>query len=63
MHDDLNPHPHQGRCAHCPRHTPLCPDPAALQRAQQDVASLDLDAGIRHAVEVLVANGVETFES
>lgn len=52
-----------GRCAHCPSRTPFRPDPEALQRTQQDLASLDLDAGIRHAVEILVANGVETFES
>lgn len=63
MNNDPNLNPHQGRCAHCPGRTPFRCDPEAVQRAQQDLSGLDLDAGIRHAVEVLVANGVETFES
>ena len=52
-----------GRCTMCPGHTPLRPDPEAIQRARTDFASLGLDEGILDAVAVLVANGIETFES
>jgi hypothetical protein len=51
------------RCKDCPKRTPLRGDPARIQAAQQLVFEPPLDGGIKDAVLVLVANGVETFES
>lgn len=65
MIDDPKPKPtaYSGRCAQCPGRTPYRSDPEALQCARDDFASLGLDEGIREAVAILFANGVETFES
>ncbi len=60
---NLAPTPYRGRCAQCPGRTQLRPDPEALERARNDFDSLGLDPGIRDAVAILFANGVETFES
>lgn len=57
------PTAYTGRCAQCPGRTTLRPHPEAIQQAKSDFASSDLDVGIRDAVAILVANGVETFES
>ncbi len=65
MTDTSTPLPtaYAGRCAQCPGRTPYRSDPEAIQRARDDFASIRLDEGIREAVAILVANGVETFES
>ena len=52
-----------GRCEKCPSRTPLRPDVDSLQRAKDLYFEPPLDEGIREIVTVLVANGVETFES
>src|SRR5258708_6005453 len=51
------------RCDQCPSRTPFRPDPENIQRARELFFDPPLDAGIREIVIVLVANGVETFES
>ena len=53
----------KARCEHCPGRTPFRPDPEALQRAKEHHFDPPLDEGIREIVTMLVANGVETFES
>ena len=65
MADNPNPCPiaYSGRCAQCPGRTPYRSDPEAIQRARDDFASVRLDEGICEAVAILVANGVETYES
>lgn len=55
--------PYSGRCEHCPGRTPYRSDPELIQKAREDFSSLNLDPGIREAVAILFANGVETFES
>jgi hypothetical protein len=55
--------PTEQRCDHCPSRTPFRPDPASLQRAKELYFEPPLDEGIRDIIIVLVANGVETFES
>lgn len=57
----MNSSPH--RCDHCPGRTPFRPDPESLQRARELYFEPPLDEGIREIVIMLVANGVETFES
>lgn len=49
-------------CEHCQCRTPLRPG-ENLRRAKELVFEPPLDDGIREIVLVLVANGVETFES
>jgi hypothetical protein len=44
-------------------HTPLRPDPSAIQLGARGVFDPPLDGGIRDTVLTLVRNGVETFES
>jgi len=44
-------------------HTPLRPDPNAIQLAKDRIFDPPLDGGIRDIVLTLVENGVETFES
>lgn len=51
------------RCAHCPGRTPFRPDPENLARAKELQFEPPLDKGIRDIVIMLIANGVETFES
>src|SRR6266478_5963574 len=51
------------QCDQCPSRTPFRPDPESIQRAKELCFEPPLDAGIREIVIVLVANGVETFES
>jgi hypothetical protein len=51
------------RCDHCPGRTPFRPDPENLARAKELAFLPPLDEGIRDIVIMLVANGVETFES
>jgi hypothetical protein len=51
------------RCDHCPGRTPFRPDPANLQSAKELCFEPPLDEGIRDIVVMLIANGVETFES
>lgn len=66
IHDDTSdalPTAYTGRCAHCPGRTPYRADPEAIARARTAFASVALDSGIREAVAILFANGVETFES
>src|SRR5690349_7013113 len=43
--------------------TPFRPDPETIQRGRELFFEPPLDEGIRDIVMVLVANGVETFES
>jgi hypothetical protein len=43
--------------------TPFRPDPETLQRARDLFFEPPLDEGIQEIVVILVANGVETFES
>lgn len=50
-------------CADCPCRTPLRPDPQTIQQARNLIFEPPLDEGIRHIVEVLVAGGIETYES
>ena len=50
-------------CQSCPCRTPLRPDPEKIRLAREFCFEPPLDAGIRNIVEVLVACGVETFES
>lgn len=50
-------------CTKSSNHTPLRPDPEAIQRGQQRYFDPPLDEGIRHIVLTLIDNGVETFES
>ncbi len=50
-------------CVDCQCRTPLRPDPENIQRARLLDFEPPLDKGIRDAVHVLVAAGVETFES
>jgi hypothetical protein len=52
-----------GRCEHCPGRTPFRPDPGNLARAKELHFEPPLDEGIREIVVMLIANGVETFES
>jgi hypothetical protein len=51
------------RCAQCPGRTPFRPDPDNLARAKKLRFEPPLDEGIRDIVVMLIANGVETFES
>jgi hypothetical protein len=51
------------RCNHCPGRTPLRPDPVNLERARELRFEPPLDEGIRDIVVLLIANGVEAFES
>jgi hypothetical protein len=51
------------RCDHCPGRTPFRPDPANLQSAKKLCFEPPLDEGIRDIVVMLIANGIETFES
>jgi hypothetical protein len=51
----------QPRCDHT--RTPFRPDPEGLQGGQELHFIPPLDDGIREIVHVLVAGGVETFES
>ena len=51
------------RCDHCPGRTPFRPDPEKLARAKEMLFQPPLDEGIREIVIMLVANGIETFES
>lgn len=51
------------RCDHCPGRTPFRPDPENLARAKEMRFEPPLDEGIRDIVTMLIANGVETFES
>jgi hypothetical protein len=44
-------------------HTPLRPDPNAIQRAVEGVFEPPLDEGIKEIILILTRNGVETFES
>lgn len=53
----------QPRCDHCPGRTPFRPDPTSVQRARELHFEPPLDKGIRDIVIVLIANGIETFES
>lgn len=53
----------EAKCEHCPGRTPFRPDPERLQRAKESYFEPPLDGGIREIVIMLVANGVETFES
>jgi hypothetical protein len=53
----------QNRCEHCPGRTPFRPDPENLARAKELHFEPLLDKGIRDIVVMLIANGVETFES
>jgi hypothetical protein len=50
-------------CDHCPGRTPLRPDPENLARARELRFEPPLDEGIRDIVIMLIANGVEAFES
>ena len=50
-------------CQSCPCRTPLRPDPEKIRLAREFCFEPPLDAGIRNIIEVLVACGVETFES
>jgi hypothetical protein len=51
------------RCEHCPGRTLFRPDPENLARARELHFEPPLDEGIREIVTMLIANGVETFES
>ena len=51
------------RCEHCPGRTPFRPDPENLARAKELAFEPPLDEGIRDIVVMLIANGIETFES
>jgi hypothetical protein len=51
------------RCDHCPGRTPFRPDPENLARSKELEFEPPLDKGIRDIVVMLIANGVETFES
>jgi hypothetical protein len=44
-------------------HTPFLPDPTVIQNAKELCFEPPLDEGIREFVVILIANGVETFES
>src|SRR5437870_3060771 len=46
-----------------PGRTPFRPDPESIEQARSLHFDPPLDAGIRDAVHILIANGVETFES
>ena len=50
-------------CESCPCRTPLRPDPGKIQQARELRFEPPLDPGIRSVVEVLIAAGIETFES
>lgn len=50
-------------CDKCPTKTPFRPDVEKLQRARDLYFEPPLDEGIRDIVMILLANGVETFES
>lgn len=50
-------------CSSCPARTPFRADPEAMQRARDLLFEPPLDPGVRHAVEILAANNIETFES
>jgi hypothetical protein len=43
--------------------TPFRPDPGSIEKAGNRLFEPPLDAGISEAVHILIANGVETFES
>jgi hypothetical protein len=51
------------RCDDCPGRTPFRPDPENPARARELQFEPPLDEGIREILIMLVANGVETFES
>jgi hypothetical protein len=51
------------RCAQCPGRTPFRPDPENLAQARELKFEPPLDDGIRDIVVMLIANGIETFES
>jgi len=53
----------QRPCERCPTRTPFRADSETIQRAHEMCSELPLDPGIRPIVELLIAAGVETFES
>jgi hypothetical protein len=50
-------------CAECPCRTPFRCDPDDIQRAESLNFEPPLDEGIREIVHILIANGIETYES
>lgn len=50
-------------CSKCPCRTPLAADPENLRLASELRFDPPLDEGIREVVEILIAHGIETFES